>query len=160
MPIALEKQKQVKKYIDRIIQQKNGELEKAIEQGEKGYAESAFEKKKRELETTFLPVIEQYNAALTNLKSLADQKGYYPSYERHYSRYSVREMEPIKTAVDDEEVRELVKKDYRESIQSSIEKQKEEITRREMEITEMILFAEDTEIARMVREFKEMKMEI
>jgi len=42
----------------------------------------------------------------------------------------------------------------------ALEKQKEEITRREMEITEKILFAEDSEIAQMVKEFKEMKMEI
>jgi len=160
MPIALEKQKQVKKYIDRLIQQKNTELESAVERGEKGYSESAFDKKKKELEAVFLPAIEQYNAMLKNLRSLSDQHGYYPSIERTYSRYSIKDFEIFKPAIDDNEVRELVKKDYRESIKSSTEKQKEEITRREMEITEKILFAEDSEIAQMVREFKEMKMEI
>ena len=160
MPIALEKQKQVKKYIDRLIQQKNGELESAIERGEKSYSESAYEKKKKELESVFLPAIEQYNAVLKNLKSLADQHEYYPTIERSYSRYTIRDLETLKPAIDDSDVRELVKKDYRDSIKSNIEKQKEEITRREMEITEKILFAEDSEIAQMVREFKEMKMEI
>jgi len=160
MPIALEKQKQVKKYIDRLIQQKNTELESAVERGEKGYAESSFEKKKRELEAVFLPAIEQYNAMLKNLRSLSDQHGYYPSIDRTYARYSIKDFEIFKSVIDENEVRELVKKDYRESIKSSIEKQKEEITKREMEITEKILFAEDSEIAQMVREFKEMKMEI
>jgi len=123
MPIALEKQKQVKKYIDRLIQQKNGELESAIERGEKSYSESAYEKKKKELESVFLPAIEQYNAALISLKALGDQHEYYPSVDRTYSRYSIKDFEIFKPAIDDNEVRELVKKDYRESIKSGIEKQ-------------------------------------
>jgi len=160
MPIALEKQKQVKKYIDRLIDQKNQQLESTIQLKEIVYVDSAFSKRKQELEQLFLPAIEQYNTALNNLKSLADQHGYYPSIDRTYARYSIRDFEIFKPAIDDNEVRELVKKDYRNSIKSSIEKQKEEITKREMEITEKILFAEDSEIAQMVREFKEMRMEI
>jgi len=160
MPIALEKQKQVKRYLERVIEQKKAELESSVQQGEQAYAESAFEKKKRELETVFIPAIEQYNEALLNLKALGEQHGYYPSYERHYSRTSAREQEVYKMAIDDDEVREMVKRDYRESIKGRMEKQREEITKREMEILEKILFAEDPEIAAMVREFKEMKMEV
>ncbi|MEW6234952.1 MAG: hypothetical protein AB1656_06160, partial [Candidatus Omnitrophota bacterium] len=141
-------------------QQKNSELESAVARSEKEYAGSAFDGKKKELEEVFLPAIEEYNKALISLQTLGERHGYYPKVERNYSHYSVRDYEILKPAINDDDVREIVKRDYRESIKSRVERQKEEINRREMEIIEKILFAEDDEIAQMVRGFKEMKLEI
>jgi len=68
---------------------------------------------------------------LLNLKALREQHGYYPSYEQHDSRTSAREQETCQMAIDDNEVLEMVKRNYRESI------------KRKMEILEKTPFAED-----------------
>jgi len=162
MPIPLEKQKQVRKYLQRLVDNKYTELESSIQTKEEAYEASGFEKKRKVLEKTFLSSIKKYNKALEDLQSLAEKHDYYPcadSSEKYY-RHSIKEYRVMDEEICENDVRELVKKEYRKSIQDQIEKRKENLSKKEIEITEKILFAEDEEIYKMVQNLKDINMDI
>lgn len=155
MAIAMEKQKQAKKYLAQLVSQKYAEIDNHVELKAEEYSKTRFEEVKAKVQATIDGVQTLLDAINTECMVLADTTGYKIKLYGRYHDYSLAEkIDPIK--INEDSIYSSIEEEYKKLMQDKIAAAKHAIKIKEMEITEYILFAGDTEIHNMIKELKSM----